>query len=47
MSLHPLAGMPVPASLVANVPGSSATISAWHWTPAHKSQLVALGTSGY
>jgi len=29
MSLHPLAGMPVPASLVVNIPDSSATISAF------------------
>jgi phosphoglucomutase len=47
MSLHPLAGMPVPAPLVVNVPRLVSDYFAVHPDPADKAQLVAFGTSGH
>ena len=47
MSLHPLAGMPVPASLVVNVPRLVSDYFAVHPDPGDKNQLVAFGTSGH
>jgi len=47
MSLHPLAGQPVPPSLVVNVPRLISDYFAIRPDPADKSQLVAFGTSGH
>jgi phosphoglucomutase len=47
MSSHPLAGKPVPPSLVVNIPRLISDYFAVHPDPADKTQLVAFGTSGH
>ena len=47
MSLHPLAGKPVPSSLVVNIPRLVSDYFAVHPDPSDRSQLVAFGTSGH
>jgi len=47
MSLHPLAGKPVPPSLVVNIPRLVSDYFATHPDAADRNQLVAFGTSGH
>jgi phosphoglucomutase len=47
MSLHPLAGKPVPPSLIVNIPRLVSEYFASHPDPADKNQLVSFGTSGH
>ncbi len=47
MSLHPLAGKPVPPSLVVSIPRLVSDYFAVHPDPADRNQLVSFGTSGH